>query len=136
VHSVPASAFRLNLRTATVLTSNPTSSNHTKFGLSTPHLPPGSAFSIINGIWVSSILMRHPSNSSLLDLISVIKHNIHKRTAWFQKLIKNVFLTLHWHNIYCQQRDCPRFSCATSSWLLMLTAGPRDQFPKWRRSRK
>jgi hypothetical protein len=32
--------------------------------------------------------------------------------------------------------NCPSFSCATSSSLLMLTAGPRDQFPRWRRSRR
>ena len=32
--------------------------------------------------------------------------------------------------------NCPSFSCATSSSLLMLTAGPRSQFPRWRRSRK
>ena len=31
---------------------------------------------------------------------------------------------------------CPSFSCATSSSLLMLNAGPRGQFPRWRRSRK
>ena len=32
--------------------------------------------------------------------------------------------------------NCPSISCATSSSLLMLTAGPRGQFPRWRRSRK
>ena len=32
--------------------------------------------------------------------------------------------------------NCPSFSCATSSSLLMLNAGPRGQFPRWRRSRK
>jgi hypothetical protein len=32
------------------------------------------------------------------------------------------------HNILCQQREL--------STLLMLTAGPRDQYPRWRRSRK
>ena len=32
--------------------------------------------------------------------------------------------------------NCPSFSCATSSTLLMLTAGPWGQFPRWRRSRK
>jgi hypothetical protein len=30
----------------------------------------------------------------------------------------------------------PSFSCAISSSLLMLTAGQRDQFPRWRRSRR
>jgi len=32
--------------------------------------------------------------------------------------------------------NCPSFSCATNSLLLMLTAGPRGQFPRWCRSRK
>jgi hypothetical protein len=32
--------------------------------------------------------------------------------------------------------NCSNFSCATSSLLHMLTAGPRDQFPRWRRSRR
>jgi hypothetical protein len=32
--------------------------------------------------------------------------------------------------------NCPRFSYATSSSLLMLTAGPRDQFLRRRRSRR
>ena len=32
--------------------------------------------------------------------------------------------------------NCPSFSCATSSSLFMLTAGPRGQFPRWRRRRK
>ena len=32
--------------------------------------------------------------------------------------------------------NCPSFSCATSSSLLMRTAGPRGQSPRWRRSRK
>ena len=32
--------------------------------------------------------------------------------------------------------NCPSFSCATSSSLLMLNAGQRGQFPRGRRSRK
>ena len=32
--------------------------------------------------------------------------------------------------------NCPSFSFCTSSSFLMLTAGPRGQFPRWRRSRK
>ena len=32
--------------------------------------------------------------------------------------------------------NCPSFACATSSSLLMLTAGPRGQVPRLRRSRK
>jgi hypothetical protein len=32
--------------------------------------------------------------------------------------------------------NCSSFSYATSSSLLMLTAGPRDLFPRWRHSRK
>jgi hypothetical protein len=32
--------------------------------------------------------------------------------------------------------NCPSYSCNTSSSLLILTAGPRDQFPIWRPSRR
>jgi len=32
--------------------------------------------------------------------------------------------------------NCQSFSCATCGSHLMLTAGPRGQFPRWRRSRK
>jgi hypothetical protein len=32
--------------------------------------------------------------------------------------------------------NCPVFSCATSSFLLMLTAGPPDHFLRWRLSRR
>ena len=52
----------------------------------------------------------------------------------FQKLTRNLFLTLLGHNV--SSCNCLSFSCATSSSLLMLTAGPRGQFPRWRRSRK
>jgi len=54
----------------------------------------------------------------------------------FQELTRNLFLNLYWHNVHCSSSNCPSFSCATSSSLLMLTAGPRGQFPRWRRSRK
>jgi len=32
--------------------------------------------------------------------------------------------------------NCPSFSRATNSLLLMLTAGPRGQFPRWHHCRK
>jgi len=32
--------------------------------------------------------------------------------------------------------NCPSFSCANNSSLLILTPGPRGQFPRWCRSRK
>ena len=61
---------------------------------------------------------------------------IHKRMVRFQKLTRNLFLTLHGTTYTVSSGNCPSFSCATSSSLLMLTAGPRGQFPRWRRSRK
>jgi len=51
----------------------------------------------------------------------------------FQKLTRNLFLTLHGHNYHISSGNCPSISYANSSSLLMLTA---DQFPRWRRSRK
>jgi hypothetical protein len=61
---------------------------------------------------------------------------IHKKMVRFQKVIQNSFLTLHGHNIHCQQRELPKFLMRTSSLLLMLTAGLRDQFQRWCRSRR
>jgi hypothetical protein len=34
---------------------------------------------------------------------------IHKRMVQFQKLLKNLFLTPHGHNIHCQQRELSKF---------------------------
>jgi hypothetical protein len=70
-----------------------------------------------------------------LNSTQLFIQGIHKIMALFQKLIKNLFLSLHGHNIHCQQRKLPRFSYATSRSLLMLTAGPRDHSPRWRPSR-
>jgi hypothetical protein len=58
----------------------------------------------------------------------------HKRTVRFQKLIRNVFLILHGHNINCQQRELSEFLIHYQQLVSLLTAGPRDQFPRWRRS--
>jgi hypothetical protein len=35
--------------------------------------------------------------------------NIHKRMVWFQKLTRNLFLTLHGHNLRLQQRQLSKF---------------------------
>jgi hypothetical protein len=53
----------------------------------------------------------------------------------FQKLIKIYFLPYPGTTYTVRSGNCPSFSCVTSCSLLMLTAGPRDQFPRWRRSR-
>jgi hypothetical protein len=37
------------------------------------------------------------------------KQDIHKRMVQFPKLITNVFLTLHGHNVHCQQRGLSTF---------------------------
>jgi len=41
-----------------------------------------------------------------------------------QKSTRNSFLTLHGHNLHRQQQQLSKFLCATSSSLLILTAGP------------
>ena len=61
---------------------------------------------------------------------------VYKWMVQFQKLTRNLFLTLHGHNVHRQQQQLTSFSCATGSSLFMLTAGPRGQLPRWRRSRK
>jgi hypothetical protein len=100
----------------------------------------------------SSILtsnLWHTLNLSLETLGQI--QVLNKRMARFQKLI--VFLTLHGHSIHCQERELsefpmrylqvhyqqrklPEFPMRYSSSRLMLTAGPRDQFARWRRSRR
>jgi hypothetical protein len=55
---------------------------------------------------------------------------MHKRLIWFEKLIKKLFLTLHGHNIHCQQQKMSKFRMRYSSSLIMLTAGQWDQFPR------
>ena len=57
--------------------------------------------------------------------------------ARFQKLTRNLFLTLHGHNVHRQQRQLSKFLMRyKNSSIIMLTAGKRGQFPRWRRSRK
>jgi len=68
--------------------------------------------------------------------IYIYIQGIHKRIVRIQNLTRNLFLTSHGHNVHRHSGKCPSFSCATSSSLLMLTAGLRGQFPRWRRSRK
>jgi hypothetical protein len=60
---------------------------------------------------------------------------IHKRMVRFQKWIKNICLTLHGPTYTVSGGNCPSFSCATSSSLLVLTAWPRGQFQRWLCSR-
>jgi hypothetical protein len=59
--------------------------------------------------------------------------SIHKRMVQFQKLKKTCFSPHTGTNV--SSGNCLSFSCGTSSFLLILTVGPRDQFPRWRHSR-
>jgi hypothetical protein len=52
----------------------------------------------------------------------------YKRTVRFQKLIRNVFLVLHGHNITVSSGNWPSFSCATSSSFLCLLRGRGSSF--------
>jgi hypothetical protein len=51
------------------------------------------------------------------------------------KVDKMYFLSYMGTSYTVSSENCPSFLYATSSSLLMLTTGPRDQFPRWRRSR-
>jgi hypothetical protein len=92
------------------------------------HLPKSST--VVHVIYIYNFTCRHsPYPGRCQEPRSLwILQDIHKGMIRFQKLIKNLFLTLHEHNIHCQQRRLFKF--------LMPTAGPRDQFPRWRRSRR
>ena len=70
------------------------------------------------------------------DSRSVIQGK-HKGMVRFQKWTRNLFFSPYTGTTYTvSSSNSPSFSCATISSLLMLTAGPRSQFARWRRSRK
>ena len=55
----------------------------------------------------------------------------------FQKLTRNLFLTLHRHNVHRQQRQLSKFLMRYQQFASHAYCGaPGGQFPKWRRSRK
>ena len=60
---------------------------------------------------------------------------IQNRMVPFQMLKKIYFSPYTGTTYTVSSGNCPSFSCATSVSLLMLTAGPRGQFPRCRRSR-
>jgi hypothetical protein len=84
---------------------------------------------------------KRPFNTSDLEIwwrqakIAEIQ-GIYKRMVRFKKLINNLFLTLQWHNIHYQQRKLSKFFMRYQQFAFMRTAGPTDQFPRWRRSRR
>ena len=55
-------------------------------------------------IHLKVIFKSHRSSKNLL-----IIQGIHKRMARFQKLIRNLFLTLHGHNVHRQQWQLSKF---------------------------
>ena len=59
-----------------------------------------------------------------------------KECCGFKSLQKICFSTYKGTTYTVSSSNCPSFSCATSSSLLVLTAGPRGQVPRWRRNRE
>jgi hypothetical protein len=50
---------------------------------------------------------------------------------------QEIYFSLYTNKTYTvSSSNCLSFACATGSSLHILTTGPRDQFPRWRRSRK
>jgi hypothetical protein len=84
---------------------------------------------------ISVLWMYTDTQKTVLDMIYT--QSIHKRMARFQKLTINLFLPLHGRNVHRQQRQLSKFRKRDQQFtLFMLTAGPRGQFPIWRRGRK
>ena len=73
---------------------------------------------------------------NFLGSTSIYIQDIHKRMVRFQKLTKQFISHLTRAQRTPSAAATVQFSCATSSSFLMLTARPRAQFPRWRRSRK
>jgi hypothetical protein len=112
------------------------------------HFPKGFPTKIMYASLNSFSLVTCPAHHSLLyftivlilgtcvSLKSLFIQSIHKRMVRFQKLIKNYFSPSTGTTYTVSGGNCPSFSYATSSSLLMLTAWPRGQFQRWRCSRK
>jgi hypothetical protein len=62
--------------------------------------------------------------------------DVQKRMVRFQNLTRDLFLTLQGHKFTVSSIKYSCFSCTTSGWLPMPTAGPRSKIPRWRRNRK
>jgi len=64
----------------------------------------------------------------------LITQGIHKRIVRFQKLTRNVFLTLHGHNLHRQQQQLSKFLMLYQQFAFRAYCGAAG--PRWRRSRK
>jgi hypothetical protein len=84
--------------------------------------------------------MRHKMSGHATVLVSVFSteadgrtvlyiQGVHKGMVQFQKLTRNLFLTFNGHHVHRQQRQLSKFLVRYQRSLLMLTAGPRGQFP-------
>ena len=58
-----------------------------------------------------TVFNRGPAGNSRLFTIQkkVITQGVHKGMVWFQKLTRNLFLTLHGHSVHRQQHQLSRF---------------------------
>jgi hypothetical protein len=54
----------------------------------------------------------------------------------FQKLTRNLFLTLHRHNLHRQQWQLSKFLMRYQQFACHAYCGAGGQFPRWRRSRR
>ena len=79
--------------------------------LSTQHVqtPPDFSPDIGPTYVLQSNLMHHLQDQVLLNYIYIYTQGIHKRMVRFQKLTRNLFLTLHGHNVHRQQRQLSKF---------------------------
>ena len=74
--------------------------------------------------------------SNLFYFTSFSIQGIHKKMVRFQKLIRNLFLNLHGHNVHRQQRKLSKFLMRYQQFASHAYCGASGQFPRWRRSKK
>jgi hypothetical protein len=80
--------------------------------------------------------IRDLPSCSIAPQPTTLIHRIHERMMRFEELIKNCISHPARAQHTVSTGNCPRFSSATSSSLLMLTAALRDRFLRWSRSRR
>ena len=73
--------------------------------------------------WLKQKMLNSPTIFINEDINTFLIHGIHKRIMRFQRLTRNLFLTLHGHNVHCQQWQLSKFLMRYSQSFDVCTLG-------------
>jgi len=101
------------------------------------HMDTSATTMIFRSVIVIVVMKLHISTHDPYIYTYIHTYRIYKKECCGLKTSQEIYFSPYTGTPYTvSSGNCPSFSCAISSSLLMLTAGPRGRFPRWRRSRK